>query len=128
MGSCDLSMAAGVPSGFEPLEVGPGFVRLTGPMYLHAQLPVLAARMAPEHANLLQIAHGGYLATLADSALGAVIRRSIGRGVPLVTVNLNLDYVSPALPGDWIEAHVTVDGRLVLRASGIFMAPAVPPT
>jgi uncharacterized protein (TIGR00369 family) len=126
------------PPEFQQLDVGRGFVRLAGPMYLHARLPVFGVRVGADHVNLLQIAHGGYLATVADTALAAVLRRTLELAVPLVTVHLNLDYISPALEGDWLEAHVEVEKygrritnascrlqvgeRLVLRASGIFMA------
>jgi uncharacterized protein (TIGR00369 family) len=89
------------------------------------------------HTNIKGMAHGGLLATLADSALGVAIAQE-NNGEPMVTVNLSTDFVEAAWPGDWVEAHVDlqrVGGRLafgncylkvgdkrILRASGVFAA------
>lgn len=123
-----------VPAGFSPLQTTSGFVQGCGGFYLHDQQPILAARVGPDHLNSLRIAHGGFLATVADCAFGAVFRRL--HGVPALTVHLDVDYIDAVREGAWLEAHVQVHKvggrfanascllqvgeRLVLRASGIF--------
>lgn len=97
---------------------------------------VLGVRVGPRHANITGVAHGGMLATLADSALGVNIARARKLRSAQVTVTLNLDFLSSALQGDWLEAHVRVTrigsrlgfadcelrvgDRIVLRATGVF--------
>jgi uncharacterized protein (TIGR00369 family) len=124
-----------VPAGFRPLTTHRGFVHLFGPVYLHETEPVVGARVAAQHLNIQDIAHGGYLAALADSAYGIVMRRDLHDMVPR-TAHLSVDYLSAVREGDWIEARVTfvkhgkrlsngiccltVDGRMVLQTTGVF--------
>jgi len=126
-----------VPPGFEPMRMRVGFVRLCESVYVDYQRRVLGARILPEHLNPLGIAHGGLLATLADTAFGTVIRLANEAQLPAATINLNLDYISPAHEGAWIEVHVQLhrlgkrltnvscslmDGeRLVARGSATFI-------
>ena len=133
---CDREQAHTVPEGFAPLDSRAGFVRTCGGFYLHESRPILAMRIQPVHLNSLQIAHGGLLATLADCAFGAVVKRQIGGGGWPVTVSLSVDYLDRVREGEWLEAHVEVlkvgasfvnaccrlqvEKRLVLRANGIF--------
>jgi uncharacterized protein (TIGR00369 family) len=125
-----------IPEGFTALEKRSGFLRNCGDFYVHDELPILAVRLEPQHLNYVRIAHGGFLATVADSAFGVILRRqSVSQSVA-VTVNLNVDYIGPVREGDWLEAHVDVlktggtfinascllkvGERLVLRANGVF--------
>ena len=126
---------ATVPAGFRPLPRHRGFIHLFGPLYLHESEPVVGARVAEQHLNIQDIAHGGYLAALADSAYGIVMRRDMPDVVPR-TAHLSVDYLSAVREGDWIEARVTfvkhgkritngtccltVDGRMVLQTTGVF--------
>ncbi len=126
-----------VPEGYAVLVLHPGFTRHCGTFYLHAERPVLATRIERHQLNPVRIAHGGFLATLADSAFGATIKRELGLPVPPITVSLAIDYTGAVREGDWVEAHVEVykvgkrlsnanclvkvGERLVLRASGVFM-------
>ncbi|MGE8068663.1 PaaI family thioesterase [Pseudomonas sp. NPDC089569] len=109
----------GVPPGFEPMRMRVGFVRLCDSVYVDYQRQVLGARILPEHLNPLGIAHGGMLATLADTAFGTVIKLNSSSPLPPATINLSLDYISPAHEGAWIEAHVQVHklGRRLSNAS-----------
>lgn len=144
--STDDAIATAIPEGFAPLGLGPGFARRCGDFYLHAVHPILAVRISADHLNSLGIAHGGLLATLVDTAMGAIFRRTFG-GAPPPTINLSIDYLGAVRAGDWLETHVelhkagkrianascrvTVGERLVVRASGIFiMGPgaASPPS
>ncbi|MBB2497099.1 PaaI family thioesterase [Aquipseudomonas ullengensis] len=126
----------GVPAGFSRLASKGEFLRRCGEFYLHDELPIMGVRIGPEHLNALQIVHGGLLATLADSACGAMIWRQSGGQLWPVTVNLNVDYLSAVRAGEWLEAHVEVHKtggrfnnascllqvgtRVVLRGNGIF--------
>lgn len=112
------AVTSDVPDGFEQLMAPGGFVRTAGPFYIHANRPIVAARVTREHLNQIGIAHGGFLATLADVALGAVIRRDLATSAA-PTVHLGIDYIGAVQPGDWVEAHVQVlkDGRKLINAA-----------
>lgn len=135
-----------IPAGFEPIaHLGP-YLSQFGPLYWKkdgAKL-IVGLRVDQRHTNSRGIAHGGMLATLADSALGIVLYHSRTPPQPIVTVNLTTDYIESAVPGDWVEAHVDilrvgnrlayanchlhVGSRRILRASGVFalMPPVTP--
>lgn len=126
----------GVPEGFSRLEKRSGFLRTCGDFYVHDEQPILAVRIVAQHLNYVRIAHGGFLSTVADSAFGVILRRLSASQAPAITINLNVDYIGAVREGDWLEAHVEVlksggrflnascllkvDGRLVLRANGVF--------
>ncbi|WP_085726537.1 PaaI family thioesterase [Pseudomonas sp. R37(2017)] len=108
-----------VPVGFEPMRLRVGFVQMCESVYVDYTRLVLGARILPQHLNPLGIAHGGMLATLADTSFGTVIRLMSESQLPPATINLNLDYISPAHEGSWIEAHVQIHklGRRLSNAS-----------
>lgn len=111
-----------IPEGFEPMlrpDGQRGFVQHCQGIYLNSERRVVAARVLPGHLNVLKIAHGGFLATLADTAFGALLRLAGDFEQAPVTVELSIDYISPAQPGAWIEAHLEVHklGRSLCRAS-----------
>jgi len=103
---------------------------------------VLAFRAAPQHANRYGVVHGGMLATLADTAIGANLSRTGGQVETLLTLSLNIDFIAAAQVGDWIEAHthltkergrvrfgnceLRVAQRVVLRANAVFYVPPDP--
>ncbi|MNM56355.1 Thioesterase superfamily protein [compost metagenome] len=107
------------PPGFEPMVRASGFVRQCTGMYRDSERGILGARIRPQHLNPLNIAHGGFLATLIDTAFGWAVIQATGSARPMATVSLTIDYLSPARPGDWIEAHVEVHkaGRTLSHAS-----------
>jgi uncharacterized protein (TIGR00369 family) len=133
-----------VPEGWTPLGQSSAYVRLLGPLYVKdgGDHRVIAMRVEEKHLNTRGIAHGGMLVSLADTALGVVLHLSERPPRPMVTVSLSVDFASAARLGDWVEAHVeilrsgrqlafancrlVVEGRMVLRASGVFaiVAPA----
>lgn len=137
--SMEASRTVAVPAGYILVPVPPGFVRDIGGVYLHDIAPVLGARVTVKHLNTILIAHGGFLATIADTAFGVVMRRSLALPVPPATVTLNVDYLSAVRDGDWLEAHIEVQKvgrqltnascllkvgeRLVMRATGVFIMP-----
>ncbi len=73
-------------------------------------------------------AHGGVLAALVDLAADWALVRRTGRGVP--TIDLRVDYHSPALPGDlvcrgkivrWGNTVATAEAQ-ILDAAGKLLA------
>lgn len=120
-----------------PLTQVPGFTATCQSIYFNEQRRIVAARIESIHLNPLGIAHGGFLATLADSAFGKVLRLACEFELPPVTASLSMDYLAPAVAGAWVEAHVdihkvgrrlinascllTCGERLIVRASGVFM-------
>jgi uncharacterized protein (TIGR00369 family) len=127
-----------VPAGFERLKRGGPYMAGLGSLYCRrdAGKITIAMRMAEHHTNMRGIVHGGMLASLADSSLGLGLALTCENRHSFVTVNLSTDFIDAARPGDWVEAHVNigrigsrvafadcelvVDGRRILRASGVF--------
>jgi len=144
-------MITDIPEGFKPLKRGGGYLSSLGPWYYRideskgekGQL-ILAIRIEDRHTNIRHIAHGGFLVTMVDTALGIVVSSSREPPQPIVTVSLTTNFITSAEPGDWVEAHVDIDrmgGRLayasctlrvgarcVMTATGVFalMKPVVP--
>lgn len=144
-------MSDDIPQGFKLLKRGGGYLSSLGPWYYRIDEAkgekgqiVLAIRIADRHTNIRQIAHGGFLVTMVDTALGIVVSSSREPPQPIVTVSLTTNFISSASPGDWVEAHVDIDrmgGRLayasctlltgdrtIMTGTGVFalMKPVVP--
>lgn len=127
-----------VPEGFVRVEETGPFMTLLGPLYYRSAEAgrIIALRIGEHHLNRRGIAHGGMLATLADSALSVNISLSRKPRLPTVTVSLSTDFVASARAGDWVEAHVDIQkigarlayancylqvgSKRILRASGVF--------
>ena len=143
-------MNTDIPEGFRLLKRGGGFLSSLGPWYYRideskgeqGQL-ILAIRVEDRHTNIRHIAHGGFLVTMVDTALGIVVSSSREPAQPIVTVSLTTNFITAASAGDWVEAHVDIDrmgGRLayarctlrtgdrtIMTGSGVFalMKPVV---
>ena len=94
----------------------------------------LGLRVSSAHCNARGFLHGGVIASLADNAMGLSLALATGTGA--VTVNLTLDYVQSAHPGQWlqveprviraggklgfVDALVTADGETIARANATF--------
>ena len=88
------------------------------------------------HLNLLGTAHGGVIATLADTATGLAYRTVLEPGMQHVTTQLSVTYLAPGREGalvargrvvkrgrrtGYAEADVVDgEGRLLARASALF--------
>ena len=83
--------------GFEPIEVEPGRV-------------VFAGTPGPEHYNPIGSVHGGYAATLLDSALGCAVQTTLGADAGYTTLELSVNYVR-AMTAD--TGRVLVEGKVV---------------
>jgi uncharacterized protein (TIGR00369 family) len=70
-----------------------------------------------EMTNPMHILHGGITAAIIDDAIGAAVY-SLNNSHAYTTVNLNVDYFSPAKEGDVIIAQtaVTKKGRQIMNA------------
>jgi len=132
------SVPPSAPPGFERLNRGGPYMANLGELYCRRGEGeiVFAMRIEDKHTNMRGIAHGGMLASLADSALGLGLTLYCEGRQSFVTVNLSTDFIDAARPGDWVEAHVEVQklgkrmafancflqvgARRILRASGVF--------
>jgi len=145
-------MTNDIPEGYKPLKRGGGYLTSLGPWYYRIDETkggargqmVLAIRVEERHCNIRHIAHGGFLVTMLDTALGIVVSSSREPAQPIVTVSLTSNFISSPAPGDWVEAHVDIDRmggrlayascrlvsgeRLVMTGTGVFamMKPVVP--
>jgi uncharacterized protein (TIGR00369 family) len=106
--------------GFRLAEVEPGFVAFEG---------------TPERFvyNMFGVAHGGYAATLLDSAMGCAASTTVPRGNGYTTVDLTINHVRPIrvetgtvrAEGRVLHAGrrtVTAEGRLVAAGDGRLLA------
>ena len=126
-------------AGFAAMEDPGPFAEHVGPFYVRDGGDgrfALGLHAAPEHANSAGAVHGGLLATLCDLAIGHAVRARADEISGAATVSLTTDYLAPAKPGAWLEAHVeieklggrlafadcsvTADGREVVRARAVF--------
>lgn len=99
---------------------------------------VVEAAPAPAHLNPRGSVHGGYLATLIDSATGTALCSTLEAGVDYATVDLSVKMLRPVRPGMVLRAegravHVSrrigtsecsvhdADGRLVGHGSATFV-------
>jgi len=97
----------------------PGFAGLTGPLWTKRDNDawVFGVLAEAKHANPAGIVHGGMLATLLDHALSVLAWEANGRG-PCLTVGLDVQFLAPAKPGDFIEAR----GRIVRQTASLVFA------
>ena len=130
-------------AGWERRGTG-NFSVLTGPFWARRDGEgwVYGLVVEDRHLNGAGIVHGGLLVTLADSALGLTVWDAAGR-VPCVTVQLNTQFISAVLPGEFIEARaeilrratstvfirgvLTVGDRIVAAADGVWKVLAARP-
>ena len=114
----------------------PGFIGLVGPLWARREPEAWAYGVLADdrHANPAGIVHGGMLTTLLDHALSAIAWEANARKACL-SVALDVHFLTPARPGDFIEARghivrqaatlafmqgrLTVQDRLVATASAI---------
>jgi uncharacterized protein (TIGR00369 family) len=65
--------------------------------------------VGPEHLRSRAIAHGGVLASLLDAACGMAAGSLAPEGHDVVTVQLNVNFIRPAWPGEALHAHGQVE-------------------
>lgn len=129
--------------GFEVFGEPGGFVHRNGPIYIKrgGSSPGTKMLLTPQHVNSLGIASGGLLMTMLDITIGATVSTRVGYPGICPTVQFNCNLVSAARKGETLigEAEVsnltrtlafatgrlTVDGRVVATASGVFKIPSI---
>lgn len=103
-----------IPQGFEPHFRKPKFTEPWEPIYSRVDDDQvrLGVMVREVHCNTKGVVHGGFLATLADYAIGLCVGRGleeIGREhTGIATASLNIDYLGRAGVGDWIHTDVDV--------------------
>lgn len=111
-----------VPDGFRPAQFSPGFLDVSGPYFLklEAGSTIIGCRMLEQHLNYAGVAHGGFLATLADVALSLQLYNSVEAKLPVSTVSMTINFLRAAKLGEWIEATSKIDwiGRRLGYAHG----------
>src|SRR4051812_19685600 len=96
---------------------------------------VFQALPAEYHYNPIGVVHGGFAATLLDTATGCAVQTTLPAGVAYTTLALNTNFVRPITRDTGrvlCEADVvhrggtiaTADGRLVAESSGKVLAHA----
>lgn len=131
-------MSFQIPEGFRRIGMAPNpFLERVGPLFANYSDDdfVMGFHVEAHHCNPGGTCHGGMMSTLADMLLilGSNAHAKLNRY--LTTVNLSLDFLAPSPAGAWLEGRVqvlrvtkslifsqgtmTVDGKPVLRASGI---------
>jgi uncharacterized protein (TIGR00369 family) len=113
---------AGEETDFTAAGFSPGFLDHGGPYWLRREgdRTRVAVRVADHHMNYRDMAHGGVLATLADVALSYQAFASETPPVPVSTITLTTNFLSPARLGDWIVAECAIDriGKRTAYVSG----------
>lgn len=125
-----------VPEGFLPHDRKSPVTDAWEPLFARRseRAVQLGLRVTSAHCNARGFLHGGVIASLADNAMGLSLALATGNAA--VTVNLTLDYVHSAQPGQWlqveprviraggklgfIDALVTADGETIARANATF--------
>ncbi len=94
------------PEGFERFPDGIGFADSLQPLYSRQRKGDVRFGLfiLPQHCNTMNFCHGGVLMTLADMAGSAGVHMARGAFSASPTINLSLDFISAACPGEWIEA------------------------
>ncbi|MEI8400810.1 MAG: PaaI family thioesterase [Alcaligenaceae bacterium] len=136
-----MTLPDGVPAGFEPIFMVEPFTQRIGPIYSKPDGKnqfKLGFLVDESHLNIERVVHGGMLSTVADQAIGINVAHANSQSNDVLTMHLSVDFISPAVLGDWVEATATlskisgrvrfgncelkVGERLVLKASAIFAA------
>ena len=96
--------------------------------------------MLPHHLNPNGVCHGGMIATFCDVylAISAIHQGGVAARM-MPTVSLSMDFLVPVPAGAWVEGRaellrqgrrlvfaqglLSVEGRTVVRANGVFSAP-----
>jgi uncharacterized protein (TIGR00369 family) len=82
-----------------------------GPIEVSEGRAVFAGEPGEEHYNPIGVVHGGYAATLLDSALGCSVHTTLPAGVGYTSLGLEVKYVRP----------ITRDtGRVVCEANVVY--------
>ncbi|MFM2279251.1 MAG: hypothetical protein RLZZ444_1482 [Pseudomonadota bacterium] len=96
------------------------------PIQMETGKAVFQGRPSKKHYNPLGGIHGGWIATLLDSAVGCAIHSTLERGLGYTTLELKVNYVRPLTDQIQIvraEGQVIHSGRQVATAEGRIFGP-----
>jgi uncharacterized protein (TIGR00369 family) len=93
---------------FTLTRVGPGIAAFSG-------------TPAEYHYNPIGVVHGGFAATLLDSALGCAVHTTLKAGFGYTTVELKVNYVRPLLMS---TGPITAEGKIIHVGSRLATAEA----
>jgi len=127
-----------IPEGFEP-HIRPSPLTAPWEPIYYKRTPdavLLGVRLATPHTNSRGFAHGGFITTLADNAMGLNCGMKRDGAARLLTASLTIDFIHSARIGQWVaiesdvikagkklcfaQCVVTADGVRCARASGTF--------
>lgn len=96
-----------IAEGYTRLPDGLGFNDALAPVYLKVDEAGWHCGFFVEkhHLNPMGICHGGVLMSFADLAMAGGIGHHIGEMMGIYTVNMNMDFLLPGQPGDWLVLH-----------------------
>ena len=131
-----------IPDGFTPHLRKSKFTEPWEPLYARQDecQVSLGTVLRDVHCNSRGLVHGGFIAAIADNAMGltcGIALKSASRDVNgLVTITLTTDYVGSARIGQWFETNSSVvkaggslcfaqsllmaDGAVIARANATF--------
>jgi uncharacterized protein (TIGR00369 family) len=101
----------------------PGHIGLVGPLWTRWESEAWAYGLlaGTQHLNPAGVVHGGAIATLIDHTLSTIGWEATGRK-PCITVQMNVNFLEPALQGHFLVAR----GRVVRGGSSLlFVSGAV---
>uniref|UniRef100_H0WBH9 Acyl-coenzyme A thioesterase 13 n=2 Tax=Cavia porcellus TaxID=10141 RepID=H0WBH9_CAVPO len=115
------SMSRNVREVMKFMTRAPGFDRVWEKVTLVSAAPekvICEMKVEEEHANKQGTLHGGFTATLIDS-ISTMALLFTERGVPGVSVDMNITYMSPAKIGEEIviTANILKQGKTLAFAS-----------
>jgi len=97
-----------------------------GPIRIERGFAVFQGRPQEKHYNPMGIVHGGWFATLLDSAVGCAVQSVLPAGKGYTTLELGLNFVralTDAVPLVRAEGRVIHAGRQVATAEGRLVGP-----
>ena len=98
-----------IPKGFKPYKTIEGkFAAHIGPYFIKYKYPrtVFGVFINNKLSNLNNVAHGGFLMAYADSVGGFYAYNKVKK--PIVTVNLNCNFIKPVNVKSWLEAKAEI--------------------
>ncbi len=131
------------PAGFAAYTSLSPFTSTLGPIFARFDAPAtyrVGLYPTESHCNMAGSVHGGVVATLCDISLAMATKGPTLQAQVFPTANLNINYLSAARRGEWLEvravcsklgsrmafatAEVLAGDRLIATATGVFSRPS----
>jgi uncharacterized protein (TIGR00369 family) len=95
-----------IAGNWQSSELTNGGAWTLGPLWLDRASHRFALQIGPQHCNALGSMHGGAMATFMDGQAFAVVDLAPDGSDHTPTISLQIDYMAPAVAGDWLVADV----------------------